>query len=81
MSIRSQNLRNLRLNSWVISFKSGAMNSGCFFPFSLCALLLSFALSSCFLGVRVESQIPGVIGSGKDIDTDQPSRSNPEKDR
>ena len=55
------------------------MNSGCFFPFSLCVFLLSFALSSCFLGVRVESQIPGVIGSGKDIDTDQPSRSNPEK--
>jgi len=48
------------------------MNSGCFFPFFLCVLLLSFALSGCFLGVRVESQIPGVIGSGKDIDTDQP---------
>ena len=72
MSIRSQNLRNLRLNSGVISFKSDAMNSGCFFPFSLCALLLSFALSSCFLGVRVESQLPGVIDSEQEVDTNQP---------
>jgi len=72
VSIRSQNLRNLRLNSGVISFKSDAMNSGCFFPFSLCALLLSFALSSCFLGVRVESQLPGVIDSEQEVDTNQP---------
>jgi len=72
VSIRSQNLRNLRLNSGVISFKSDAMNSGCFFPFSLCALVLSFALSSCFLGVRVESKIPGVIDSEQEVDTNQP---------
>ena len=72
MSIRSQNLRNLRLNSGVISFKSDVMNSGCFFPFSLCVFLLSFALSSCFLGVRVESQLPGVIDSEQEVDTNQP---------
>ncbi len=48
------------------------MNSGCFFPFSLCVFLLSFALSSCFLGVRVESKIPGVIDSEQEVDTNQP---------